>query len=395
MSAWRRARPSVRVAILGPYALQGNRISGGPEAVVVQLADGLSRLPGLEVHVFTTSGRTVQDSVQQRDGVTVHTLRLRHVPRWTLVRANAAALAHAVRRMAPDVAHAHSAGTYADAALSSGAPAVITVHGVISQEAQVFRRYGLTWRQNLSWRYEEWYERRCLARATDVIAISPYVATFYRSMTPARMHLVENPVADAYFDLPDATQPATILCAARIIKRKNVLGLLHAFAELRQSQPDARLRLAGEEHSEAEYAAQCRQFVDERGLHEAVSFLGWLDEDAMQAEYSRCACLALPSWQETAPVAIEQAMAAGKVVVASDVGGVRHLLAGGQAGLLVQPGDNAGLAAALRQVMQDDALRQRLGQAARSEAERRFRASAVAQQTAAVYEEIIAWCKLP
>ncbi len=380
----------MRVAILGAYSLQDNRISGGPEAVVVQLADGLRRLPGLEVHIFTTSSRAGQDNIQQRAGVTVHTLRLRHVPRWTLVRANARALAQAVRRVAPDVAHAHSAGTYADAALSSGAPAVITVHGIIRQEAQVFRRYGLTWRESLSWQYEEWYERRSLARAADVIAISPYVATFYRAMTQAHMHLVENPVADAYFNLPDAAQPGVILCAGRIIRRKNILGLLQAFGDLRRIAPQARLRLAGDEHSEPEYAAQCRQFVAEQGLGEVVSFLGWLDESAMQAEYSRCACLALPSWQETAPVAIEQAMAAGKVVVASDVGGVPHLLAGGQAGLLVRPDDSAGLAEALRQAVQDDVLRQRLGQVARCEAEKRFRSSVVAQQTAAVYEEIIA-----
>jgi glycosyltransferase involved in cell wall biosynthesis len=380
----------VRVAILGAYALRDNRISGGPEAVVVQLADGLRRLPDVEVHVFTTSSRVAADSVQERDGVVVHTLRLRRVPRWTLVRANARALAQAVRSIAPAVAHAHSGGTWGDAALGSGAPAVITVHGVIRQEAQVFRRYGLTWRESLSWRYEEWYERRSLARAADVIAISPYVAEFYHGMTAARMHLVENPVADAYFDLPDASEPGAILCAGRIIRRKNVLGLLQAFAELRQAMPDARLRLAGDEHSEPEYAAQCRQFVAGQGLDDAVSFLGWLDEPALRAEYSRCACLALPSWQETAPVAIEQAMAAGKVVVASDVGGIPHLLAHGRAGILVRPDDAAGLAEAMRQAVQDDGLRQRLGQAARCEAEARFRADVVARQTAAVYQQIVA-----
>lgn len=380
---------SLRVAILGAYSLAGNRISGGPEAVVVQLAEGLRRLPGLEVHIVTASGRVAEDSVQERDGIVVHTLRWRRMPRWTLVRANARALAQAVRSIAPAIAHAHSAGTWADAALGSGAPAVITVHGVIQQEAQVFRSYGLSWRQNLSWRYEEWYERRSLARAADIIAISPYVADFYRDMTGARMHLVENPVADAYFDLPDAAEPGAILCAGRIIRRKNVLGLLHAFAELRRTAPQARLRLAGDEHSEPDYAAQCRQFVAEQGLQGAVDFLGWLDEPAMQAEYSRCTCLALPSWQETAPVAIEQAMAAGKVVVASDVGGVRHLLADGRAGLLVQPGDAVGLAEALRQAVQEDALRQQLGQAARREAEARFRASIVAQQTVEVYREIV------
>ncbi len=379
----------MRVALLGPYPLQGNRISGGPEAVVVQLAQGLRHLPGAEVHVFTASSRVAQDSVQERDGVTVHTLRLRRVPRWTLVRANAYLLARAVRRIAPDVAHGHNASTYADAALSSGVPTVITIHGVIRQEAQVFRRHGLTWRENLSWRYEEWYERHCLSRATDVIAISPYVADFYRSMTAARMHLIENPVADAYFDLPDTSQPETILCAARIIRRKNVLGLLQAFALVHQALPTVRLRLAGEEHSEPDYSAQCRQFVAEHRLEDAVTFLGWLDEPALQAEYSRCACVVLPSWQETAPVAVAQGMAAGRAIVASDVGGVRFMLADGQAGLLVAAGDTDGLADAISRVLRDHRLCQQLGAAARHEAERRFRTNIVAERTAVVYREVI------
>lgn len=377
----------MRVAILGAYSLQNNRISGGPEAVVVQLAEGLRQLSGVEVHIVTQSGKA--DVVEQRNGITLHTVRLRRVPRWTFIRANAYALAHAVRDIAPDVAHAHSAGAYGDAALLSGAPALITVHGVIRQEAAVFRQYGLSWREELSWRYEEWYERRCLARAHDVIAISPYVAEFYRGMTRARMHLVENPVGDAYFTLPDASQPAAVLCAARIVHRKNILGLLKAFAVVHQSMPQAQLRLAGEEHSEPTYAAECRAFVQAHGLSEAVSFLGWLDETAMQAEYSRCACLALPSWQETAPVAIAQAMAAGKAVVASDVGGVRALLSDGAAGLLVQPDDSAGLASALLCVLQDPSARCLLGQAARAEAEARFRPIVVARRTVDVYRKVI------
>ena len=376
----------MRVAILGAYSLQNNRISGGPEAVVVQLAEGLRQLPDVEVHVVTQSGET--NAVTQRNGITVHTVPLRRVPRWTFLRADARALARVVRAIAPDVAHAHSAGAYGDAALLSGAAALITVHGVISQEAAVFRQYGLSWREALSWRYEEWYERRCLARARHVVAISPYVAEFYRSMTSADMYLVENPVGDTYFTLPAATEPLTVLCAARIVHRKNILGLLHAFAQVQRALPQAQLRLAGEEHSEPAYAAECRAFVQANGLASAVSFLGWLDEAAMQAEYSRCACLALPSWQETAPVAIAQAMAAGKAVVAADVGGVRALLHDGAAGLLVQPQDTGGLARALQQLLQDNALSQRLGQAGRREAEARFRTTVVARRTLDVYRTV-------
>ena len=125
------------------------------------------------------------------------------------------------------------------------------------------------------------------------------------------------------------------------------------------------------------------------GWKTTVDFLGWLDETSMQAEYSRCAVAALVSWQETAPVAIAQAMAAGKGVVASDVGGVRYLLADGRAGLLVQPEDVDGQAAALRRLLFDADLRRQLGEAARREAQTRFRVDVVAADARAVYEQVI------
>ena len=296
-------------------------------------------------------------------------------------------LADAVNRLGPDVVHAHSGSTYGEGALRSGAPAVITVHGVIRHEAQVFRSFGITRREDLSWRYEEWYEQWCLRRVQDVIAISPYVEQIYRPMTSARLHLVENPVADAYFNLPASAEPPTILAAAGIIRRKNILSLLQAFAQVHQAVPRIWLRLAGETYHEPDYAAQCRQFVSEQGLDDAVDFLGWLDEPSLQAEYSRCAVVALFSWQETAPVAIAQAMAAGKGVVASDVGGVRYVLADGRAGLLVSPDDVAGQASALRRVLTDVALRRELGAAARHEAEARFQVDFVAARARAVYEQ--------
>lgn len=379
----------MKIALIGPYSLEGNRVSGGPEAVVVQLAEGLRRLGDVEVHVFTHSAKSTEDSTAERDGLIVHMLRLRRLPRWTTIRINARVMARAVKEICPDVVHAHSGSTYGEAALRSRAPAVVTIHGVIRQEAQVFRRFGITRREDLSWRYEEWYERWCLKRTHDVIAISPYVEQVYRTMTRARLHLVENPVADAYFALPDATGPTTILAAARIIRRKNIMSLIQAFAQVHQAVPEARLRLAGETHYEPDYAAQCRQFVSDHGLEDSVDFLGWLDETSMQAEYSRCSVLALLSWQETAPVSIEQAMAAGKGIVASDVGGVRHLLADGRAGLLVPPDNVDSQAAALGRMLTDAVLRKQLGQVARSEALARFQVDVVAARARDVYEQVM------
>lgn len=381
----------LRVVLLGPHPLGEDRISGGPEAVVVQLAQGLRAAGDVDVHVVFATGRVRSLTDFLHDGVTIHVLPLRRVPRWTTLRVNAWALGRAVRSLNPDVVHAHNGTTLAEAALISGAPAVITLHGVLQREAQVNRSYGMSWRESLSWAYEEWYERRCLRQARDVIAISPYVLDFYRGRTAARLHLIENPVAEPYFHLPDRTEPATVLCAARIIPRKNTLSLLQAFARVRGDIPHARLRLAGEIHSNSAYAQRCLQFVSDHGLEDSVEFLGWLDEAAMEAEYSRCTVVALFSYQETAPIALEQAMAAGKAIVASQVGGVGNMLADGRAGLLVAPDDVAGQAAALRQVLAETDLRRQLGQIARQEAQQRFRVDGVVTRTRALYQRVMDW----
>lgn len=69
-------------------------------------------------------------------------------------------------------------------------------------------------------------------------------------------------------------------------------------------------------------------------------------------------------------MALLEAMAAGKAVVATRVGGVPELIRGGREGLLVQAGDAEGLARALRRLLRSDGLRRRLGEAARKRAGR-------------------------
>jgi glycosyltransferase involved in cell wall biosynthesis len=82
--------------------------------------------------------------------------------------------------------------------------------------------------------------------------------------------------------------------------------------------------------------------------------------------------LALPSAAENCPLVVLQAMAAGVPVVASGVGGVPELVVDGETGLLVPPGDVAALADALRNLLRDKGLRDRMGAAGRARVERAF-----------------------
>jgi glycosyltransferase involved in cell wall biosynthesis len=168
-----------------------------------------------------------------------------------------------------------------------------------------------------------------------------------------------------------------------------VRNLLEAFRLARDRAPEARLRFAGLA-TIPEYEAAVHETVRRLGLEDAVEFLGALPPARLAAEYARCVFLALVSRQETLPVAIQEAMAVGRPVVASPVGGVPHLVREGENGFLVPWGDPERLATRFVELLRDRELRDRLGAAARRLAEEKFRLESVCRRTMDVYRDVVA-----
>jgi len=106
--------------------------------------------------------------------------------------------------------------------------------------------------------------------------------------------------------------------------------------------------------------------------------------------YERAAVVCVPSLREGYGMAAAEAMASGRPVVASAVGGLVDLVEDGVTGLLVSPGDVAALRAAVERVLGDAALRARLGAAARERAAERFSPGAAAEATVAAYRDALA-----
>lgn len=115
--------------------------------------------------------------------------------------------------------------------------------------------------------------------------------------------------------------------------------------------------LAGPGEPSPEAAAMLSRF-------ENVEWRGWLDEAAKREELSRCAVFVLPSLSEGLPVALLEAMAWGRSIVATRMGGVPEVVADGREALLVPPGDPAALAEAIGRLLGSAEERRRLGRAA-------------------------------
>jgi len=262
-------------------------------------------------------------------------------------------------------------------ARASGCKTIFHLHG------GTFRQYALE-RSGVLMR--RWI-RHTLERSSLVIALSDSWAAFLRNFAPkARVAVVPNAVP-----LPDeaagaaggAAIPGRILFLGRLEPAKGTAELLDAVALLAPRFPQLRLVMGGNGDLDG-----FQRGAAERGIADRIALPGWLDAAARDAELARASVFCLPSHAEGLPMAVLEAMAAGKAVVASSVGGIPELVQDGVNGLLVPAHDAAALAAALARLLDDDSLRRQLGVQARATVEARYSTRAVCGRLAAIYNDL-------
>ena len=406
----------LKAVLASLYPADALRIPGGVRAVAHNLVQGLRCFPDLDIHVVHCHSEVTQDRDIQDGNVNLH---FRTVPRQRIVPNTVAAVGKVrqiLTRLAPAVVNAHGAH-YAVAALGADLPTILTLHGLPWREAPSYRHRGLA--ERLRHYMEVYYALEALRRAKHLVAISPYVMRECAGRTRAHWYRIDNPLPDEYFRIENREQPDRLLFVGTITEVKDLVTLLQAFEAFLHAadavpplglpcpeappwslSPGAKgtkghssgrtachLRLAGRTTSVA-YESALRQYVQEHGLAENVTFLGMLDRPALMQEYAYCAALVLSSRQENAPMAVIEAMAAGKPVIATRVGGVPDLVIEGETGLLVDAGDSAGLARAMALLLGDGGLRRQMGAAARQRASTRFRLEQVADKYRDLYYEV-------
>jgi len=165
----------------------------------------------------------------------------------------------------------------------------------------------------------------------------------------------------------DGAEPSVVM-VGRFVPKKGLVYGVRAFAEARRAGAPGRLTIAGD----GPLRPQLEAAVRDEGLTGAVTFAGALPHDAVAALLARADVLLAPSCttadgdRESGTIVVKEASAAGAVPLGTWHGGLPEIVEDGRTGYLVPERDVGALAARLRELLGDPALRRRLGAAARA-----------------------------
>lgn len=389
----------LKVAWVGPYDIEGLShrvpgISGGPFHAATWLrnaARGLAKRGDVELHVLTHDRRFPGDCSFEDGGVHFHLFRapvpaiprplvLYQLDRWKYYRA--------LRRLAPDVVHGHGTeNAFSYVAVTSGFPHVISIQAIIRDLLRQYTRLSRRMLEHVIVRHIEQYTVR---RADNVVIKAPFAEEFVRSLnSKARIFLVENIVHEAYFGVErDAAAPrSSILFVGTLVQTKGVEDLVRAFHAVAPQHPGATLDLVGT-GTEAYVSRILRPLIRAGAGAGRIRLHGRRDATQIAGHFRDAAMLVLPSYCDTSPNVVAEAMVAGVPVIGTDVGGIPFMIRQGETGQIVPPRDRAALAEAMSLYLRDTGRAREHAERARREARERWTESRCVDRLMTIYREL-------
>ena len=368
------AGKSLRVAML----LESDA-PGGAEGMVLLLAEELRRRGHWVCPVGPDNASGWLAEQFHARGFESETFSIRRPLDWRCLRG----LVQLLKRREIDVIHSHefAMSVYgAAAARLRRKPHVITMHGGQYFAQRWWRRIALRWACKASSHViavshaTELHLRQALRLAADAVGVIHNGVPFQ----PARRDLLRR-------ELAVADDAVLIVAVGSLYAVKGHIVLLRALAELETVAGATPYRVAIVGRGEEESAL--RTFALEHGLADRVTLLGYRSD--IPAVLAAADIFAMPSLSEGLPLALLEAMFAGKAVVASDVGGIPEVVTPGNDGVLVPAGDERELALALRRLIDDPVYRGELGRRAQLRASAHFSIQGMADAYEHLYSDAV------
>ncbi len=290
-----------------------------------------------------------------------------------------------LKKEKPDIIHAQGEGFFASLAVNSGLPNVYTIHGVRIKELEMEResigpiRYFLRKRLILN----------VHKKATNIVAINEYTKTQVAPFHNARVWVIRNAVDEAFFDLNNKEEPdiGNILLVGGVRRRKDIFTALKAVNTVLQDDIHVKLNIVGPVDSE--YGVEANDFINSNNLNNNVIIHGLVDADKLMDLYLKADIFLLTSLEESSPISLVEAMAAGKPVVSTNVGGISEMVKNNKNAFLLDTKDDNEIAKSINTIVKDRKLRERFSAESNKIAKDSWSSKAVALETYKMYVEVL------
>ena len=266
---------------------------------------------------------------------------------------------------------------------------VVTQHGIKSEEIKYVKEI----KKKLRVLFKVIVQRYYFPLFKNLIFISNYNKKLFRGKI-YNAEVIYNAVNLSFFDKNNRiANNNSIIFVAGIMPRKNLDLILESLGELRKQKVFFSLEVVGGFVSK-KYEKSILRKIEEYKISSQVTFHGWLNQEELIKVYKRCSIFTLPSLQETLPVSIAEAMALGKVVIASDVGAISEMFENEISGYLIKKNDAKDLIRILKILYNNNEIICRISNMAKKEAIRKFHPHSVAKKTNVFYKKVISMNQL-
>ncbi|MGO4821820.1 MULTISPECIES: glycosyltransferase family 4 protein [unclassified Flavobacterium] len=254
---------------------------------------------------------------------------------------------------------------------------------------------------NLDHRKVKWknkfHEKRALQKADALLSVSQFTADQTNAVfgLNKKFTIIPNSIDVSAFDQnkDSVIMPNTVLYFGSLIRKKGLLELPLIFNKLIETNPAAELMIVGKDVSDIiSGAASTWEMMQELFTPEAllrVNYVGAVPYTTIQQHINAATVCVFPSFAEALPVSWIEAMALSKPIVASNIGWASDVIDDGINGFLVHPKEHSLYAAKINSILENAALQQKLGLAAREKAIAKFSIAVVAKQSMDFYKTVI------
>jgi glycosyltransferase involved in cell wall biosynthesis len=381
----------LKVLMISNLPVNINQIRGGVDSAVINLLTGLSKLNiRLDVISFPANVQ-IKITTKFSKNISIH-----YIPTEILKNTLYNYLVYGRRTIKtiidsfePDIIHIQGTGPQLMLLKHKDHNnIVVTQHGIMKEE----KKYQIGLKNKLKFGFKSIVESLYFTKIKNLIFISKYNKNLLHHNQIKMLTNTENipnPINSKFFDVKSGAKRLNrIIFIGALNKRKGLINLLKAINLLTNKGVDFHLDVIGG-YTNNSYKNIIDNYLSTNSIDSNIKFHGWQSQEYIRKMMSVNTIFVLPSYQETLPVSIAEAMAAGLVVIANNTGGIAEMIADNKTGFIFSDNNIDELSIILEKLYSNKKLIQLISKNAKLHAKQVYSSNNVAKTTYDFYQKVL------